>query len=55
MSCFECFEGFGKMCHARDNASMEPWTGSLREGHGLCCRPDSEDEYCVSGDDLACS
>lgn len=43
------------MCHARDNVSMEPWTNSDREGHGLCCRPDSLDEFCVTGDDLVCS
>ena len=56
LNCWECFEAAGKMCHDRDHKSMIKVTGSSNFGHGVCCKPGSTNEHCVSGSgDHICS
>jgi hypothetical protein len=57
LSCWECMDAEGKMCHDRDHKSMILTTGSSNFGHGVCCKPGSTNEHCVggAGSDHICS
>ena len=55
LSCWECFEAQGKMCHADDYTSMIRVTGSSNIGHGVCCKPDYTGDHCNSDADHECS
>ena len=50
LDCFQCFQAEGKMCHDTLYGSMITSTGSSNPGHGLCCKPDSTDPKCTTGD-----
>ena len=55
LSCWECFDVRGKMCHKNDYTSMMQVTGSSNFGHGICCKPESTHENCVSNGYQTCS
>ena len=54
LSCWECFEAEGKMCHDENYASMMKVTGSSNFGHGVCCKPDYNGEHCNNDSDHEC-
>ena len=55
LSCWDCFKARGKMCSRRDGQSMIAVTGSSNRGHGMCCKPEYQGEYCVTNDEYVCS
>jgi len=55
LSCWQCFEAQGKMCHDKDNKSMIKTTGSSNPGHGLCCKPGYAGEHCNDDGEHVCS
>ena len=50
LSCWECFEARGKMCHDTDHSSMFQITGSSNRGHGVCCKPNFKGTHCGPSD-----
>ena len=55
LSCYECFQAQGKMCHYKTDESMIAITGSSNIYHGLCCKPDYSGEFCTTKDKMYCS
>ena len=55
LSCWECFEAKGKMCHDKDHGSMIGVTGSSNIGHGVCCKPGYSGDHCNDAGDQVCS
>jgi len=55
LSCWECFEAQGKMCHDKDHESMIGVTGSSNVGHGVCCKPGYSGDHCNDEGDQVCS
>jgi hypothetical protein len=48
LSCWECFEAKGVMCHNKNYDSMILETGSSNFGHGICCKPGYNEGYCAT-------
>ena len=48
LSCWECFQAKGKMCHDKNYDSMIVETGSSNFGHGICCKPGFNDGFCAT-------
>ena len=48
LSCWECFENYGKMCHDAQNNNLYESSRWDTKGHGRCCPPDSETEECTT-------
>jgi len=55
LSCWECFDACGRICKNKNNDAIAPQTASFNAGHGVCCRPDSQTEFCTATDDYICS
>ena len=55
LSCWECFTAQGKMCTRKDQGSMISITGSSNRGHGICCKPEYQGEFCITNDQYVCS
>ena len=50
MSCWECFEGNGKICHDAHNDNLYSSRRWDTKGHGRCCTPNSQSEECTTVD-----
>ena len=55
LDCWQCAISNGKACHLKNYESMTSITGSRDVGDQVCCRPDFEGEYCITGGDVVCS
>jgi len=51
-SCWECFEGNGKICHDAHNDNLYDSTRWDNKGHGRCCNPESASEECNTKEDV---
>ena len=48
LSCWECFEAKGKICHNRDISKHKKLLDDNNIGHGICCKPGSTNKECVN-------
>ena len=55
LSCWQCFDACGKICKNKNNEPMTPLTQSYNAGHGICCWPDSDSDYCKDHEGYICS
>jgi len=49
LDCWECFEAQGKVCSDEGHNSLFHHTKSSNAGNAFCCKPDSTNGYCQSG------